>query len=731
MKTVPVNFLIKDSPAAVAVLDKNMCFISCSNIWSSTLDLDGKNIIGASYYDVMPNTSEKLKKIHGESLEGTLHEANIQKIVEPNGLIKWLEWKINPWKDTDDEIAGLIITKEDISKRKREEELLLKAERVARIGGWEVEIATNKVYWTQITREIHEQPEDYQPTLEEGLNYYKAGYYRERITELVTKAMTEGIPWDDESIIVTAKGNERWIRTKGEAEIIDGNCVRIFGTFQEIDEEKKAKLKYQEIAERLKVATTGSRIGIWDYDIVNNKLVWDESMYRLYGVAKKDFLGEYEAWRSGLHPDDKQRGDKEIAMAISGEKDFNTEFRIIWPNGEVRYIRAIAVTQKNEKGEVIKMIGTNWDITTLKTTQMMLQKSEESFQGAFENSSTGMALVALNGQLIKTNDSFSEIVGYQREELKKLTFQDITHPDDLDKDIALFNEICKGERESYQLEKRYYHQNGHIIYALLTVTAVKDINGNIEHVIGEVVDLSDRIKAAKELDNMVYVTKKQNDSLMNFAHIVSHNLRSHSTNLSMINGFLNKENDQEEHNNLMRMLGEASESLSETVVHLNEVIQVKVEALDQMKEVSLDKTIKNVKKNLILLIKEKNALCELNVEKDLKLKGMPAYLDSIFLNLFTNSLKYSSPDRRPIVTISSERIGKMVVIHFSDNGVGINLARHGKKLFGMYKTFHRNPDAKGIGLFITKNQIEAMNGKIEVESEVDKGTTFKLYFESA
>lgn len=716
----------------MAIVDNGMRFLSHSNAWLVEFGLDQQSLNGSLFYDVLPDTPAEIKEIHQECLLGNSNTQPGQKFVHADGRIQWLKWKINPWKNDIGELGGLIIVCEDISLQKRKEELLHMAEEVARIGGWEVDLITNQVYWTKITKEIHEVPHDFTPTLEQGLNFYKAGEHRANITQLVTAAMTEGETWDTELMIVTAKGKEIWVRAKGEAEFIGKKCIRLFGTFQEIDEKKKAEIRYQETAERLKIATSGSLIGVWDYDLVNNTLVWDESMYRLYGIQNEDFIGEYEAWRSGLHPDDKERGDQEIAMAISGEKEFNTHFRVIWPNGEVRYIRAMAVTQRDRKGKAIKMVGTNWDYTQLRTTQLLLQKSEESFQGAFENSNIGMAFVGIDGTLLKTNNALNKIMGYGKDEITKLTFQELTHPQDLYKDLALFQELLDGTRDSYQLEKRYYHKKGHIVYTLLAVTSVKDIDGNTAHIVGQVVDISDRIKDAKKLNRLLNVSKKQNDSLMNFAHIVSHNLRSHSTNLSMINGFLKKENDEEEHENLMRMLNDASNSLNETVFHLNEVIQVKTEAVEKLKNINLQETLKNVQQNLELLMAEKKAQCIIEVPKDLELLGKPAYLDSIFLNLFTNSLKYSSPDRPPIISISIHKIVKETVeIHFADNGIGIDLKRHGSKLFGMYKTFHRNKDAKGIGLFLTKNQLEAINGKITVESEVDKGTLFKIFLDKA
>ncbi len=729
METLSINFLIKDSPTAVAIVDTDMCFMSHSTIWLSDLCGTDENIIGKSYYKVLKDTPEELKTIHKECFQGKTNVSKGNKFIHSNGRIQWLKWKINPWKHDDGTIGGLIMVMEDITEQKRDEELLLKAESVARIGGWEVDLTTSKVYWTSITKEIHEVPENYVPNLEEGINFYKAGEHRENITQLVSEAISEGTPWDTELIIVTSRGKEVWVRAMGDTEVIDGKCVRIFGTFQDIDAKKRAELKYQEVDTRLKIATQEANVGIWDYDLTENKLVWDDNMYRLYGIRKEDFAGEYEAWQSGLHPEDKERGDQEIELAIAGEKEFNTEFRIIWPSGEIRHIRAIAITQRNEKGEAVKMIGTNWDITELKNTQLQLIKTEESLQGTFENSSIGMALVGLDGKWSKVNESLCKSVGYTEKEILKLTFQDITHPGDLTKDLVLLKELVDGKRESYQIEKRYYHKKGHIVYVLLTVTAVKNINGEIAHFISQIVDLSSRIEAERKLKGLLDVTSEQNGSLMNFAHIVSHNLRSHSTNLSMLSGFLAREKKEEERKNLVAMIQEASESLNETVMHLNEVVQVKAHALEKMKAVNLYNRLKSVEKNISILLKEKEATCILNVPKKQIIKAIPAYLDSILLNLFTNSLKYSSPDRPPIIEITSEEKDDKVIVTFTDNGLGIDLKRHGKKLFGMYKTFHRHKDAKGIGLFITKNQIEAMNGSISVASTVDVGTTFTLIFD--
>ena len=580
-----------------------MQIIDHSKLWLKELENLNGSPIGLPIYDVINYTSKEFSKRCEECLVGGEQVKFIQELNQPKLNTKWLEWTISPWTENPGKINGLIIVKDDITETKKREELLLKSKSIARIGGWEVDLLANTVYWTQVTKEIHEVPENYVPNLEEGINFYKEGTDRDKISILVSDAINKGLPWDTELRIITAKGKELWVRAKGEVEIVDDKCVRIYGTFQDIDEKKRIELKYNEVADRLAMATKAAQIGIWEYNVVDNILVWDDNMYELYGLNKKNFSGVVEAWEASVHPDDIAPSQELLQRALNGEAEFDPEFRVLWPNGEIRHIKAIAFTHRDNNGNALKMIGTNWDITKNKN-------------------------------------------------------------------------------------------------------------------------------AEKKLKNLLEITSEQNNSLMNFAHIVSHNLRSHSSNLSMLTGFLDQEGDNNEKERLIKMLCEASESLDETVQNLTEVVQVKIDTLDKMRPVNLYETIIGVEKNLAVLLKEKNTVCEIEVGKKLQINAIPAYMDSILLNLFTNSIKYSSPKRSLALKITAEQKDDHTLVTFSDNGQGIDLKRHGNAIFGMYKTFHKHKDAKGIGLFITKNQIESMNGKIEVDSQVNKGTNFRLYFEA-
>tara|TARA_R110002050_G_scaffold130204_14_gene251838 strand:- start:202 stop:2340 length:2139 start_codon:yes stop_codon:yes gene_type:complete len=704
-------------------VDTKLNFISYSNQWLSDFTDNKVDIEGKHLFDAIPEMPKVFITAVELALKGKENINDGQKFISSSGRVQWLKWKVLPLKIDENVFGGLVIFLEDITTHQKEIELHNKTGSVARTGGWEVNLQTNTVYWTKTTREIHEVDEDFEPDLAQGINFYKEGIHREKITKLVGSAIEEGTPWDIELVIITAKGNEVWVRAIGEVEMLDNKVIRIIGTFQDIDVRKKLELAHEEISERLKIATQTAQIGIWEYDIENNQLIWDDNMYLLYGIQENEFTGVYEAWQAGVHPYDMERGSLEIQQAISGEKEFDTEFRVMWPNGEIKHLKAFAKTIKDSKGKTVKLIGTNWDITELRSTELQLEKSKDSFTETFNNAAIGMALVSLKGNWIKVNSSLCKSLGYTEKEFFKLTFQDITHPEDINADLKLLSEVIEGKRESYQLEKRYIHKNSQLVYAILTVTVVREINGDISHFVSQVLDITERIEGEKKLETLVEVTKNQNESLMNFAHIVSHNLRSHSTNMTMLAKFLLQEEDEEELKNINRMISDAAESLSETILHLNDVVQVKTGTLENLQSSSVLNTIEHIKKSIGGLLEEQDAIVKINIEKSHFVNAIPSYLESIFLNILTNAIKYSSPDRIPVIEIKSKIQKETVLITFKDNGQGIDLNRHGDKIFGMYKTFHKHKDAKGIGLFITKNQIEAMGGSIKIESAVDQGTT--------
>lgn len=159
---------------------------------------------------------------------------------------------------------------------------------------------------------------------------------------------------------------------------------------------------------------------------------------------------------------------------------------------------------------------------------------------------------------------------------------------------------------------------------------------------------------------------------------------------------------------------------------LNEVASMQTDINTNKETINLKSYITKTEEILVAEINAKGARIINNVPSELNFSYNPAYMESILLNFISNSIKYSHPHRKPVVTLNAYKEGGRVVLEISDNGLGIDLKKYGKQLFNLHKTFHDNPDARGVGLFITKNQVETLGGKIDVQSDVGKGTTFKI-----
>ena len=221
---------------------------------------------------------------------------------------------------------------------------------------------------------------------------------------------------------------------------------------------------------------------------------------------------------------------------------------------------------------------------------------------------------------------------------------------------------------------------------------------------------------------------EHNNRLTNFAHIVSHNLRSHTSNISMLLDLARQDDPKLIENEYYRNVKVVSDNMNETIHQLSEIVEINSRVSSTLTSQSLLKSVQKSIKTVDPIIKKNNAKIHLKVETDINVLAVHAYMESIILNLITNAIKYRSPERLPELKITGGIKGEYAFLSFEDNGLGIDLDRHGSKLFGMYKTFHSHAEARGIGLFISKNQIEAMGGKIEVESEINKGAKFTAYF---
>ncbi|MEI6062257.1 MAG: PAS domain S-box protein, partial [Bacteroidota bacterium] len=233
--------------------------------------------------------------------------------------------------------------------------------------------------------------------------------------------------------------------------VLTGNGLYCLLNVVDITERKLTEDTLMQTSARLALATRAGGVGVWDMDIASNRLIWDDHMFSLYGLDKKDFKHAYNSWLAGVHPDDKERSDRDIQMAIHGEKEFDTEFRVCWPDGSIHNIRAIAEVQHDSSGKVRSLIGTNWDITDQKKLEEKLKSSETNFRAFFETMNDMIIVGNTEGKIIYVNNALRNILGYQDEDLKDMYVLDL-NPAELRADAEeIMGEMIAGKRNTCPL----------------------------------------------------------------------------------------------------------------------------------------------------------------------------------------------------------------------------------------------------------------------------------------
>jgi PAS domain S-box-containing protein len=218
-------------------------------------------------------------------------------------------------------------------------------------------------------------------TSAEALTRYGTDWIVPEDREMVMNNMISGLQEPYEATAIRKNGSTFPCVLLGLMMQYKGKNIRVT-SLTDNTARKNAEEKLKHLSTRLALATLAGGVGIWEYDIVNNTMLWDDQMYALYGIKEGDFGGVYEAWRAGLHPDDAVRVDLEVQMAISGKKEFDTEFRVIWPDKSVHSIKATAIVKRDEAGKALNMVGTNWDITEQKNAQEALSKARNEAEAA-------------------------------------------------------------------------------------------------------------------------------------------------------------------------------------------------------------------------------------------------------------------------------------------------------------------------------------------------------------
>jgi PAS domain S-box-containing protein len=385
----------------------------------------------------------------------------------------------------------------------------------------------------------------------------------------------------------------------------------------------------------------------------------------------------------------------------------------------------------DEFGVVYEVLGIAKDISELKIKEVALQTSEKeaqhlaySYKHILNNQSVYIIKTDKFGHFLYANDYYFKTFGREAVLNRANALNSITD-EGQEKARQIAIKALKQPNESHEIILKKA-KGDRIIGSKWEFRAVTNENGEIDEILCVGYDITSELESLEQAKRYIEVISNQNERLKSFAHIVSHDIRSHSANIISLIDFLKEAEGPEDENLYMEMLQLSSTKLDQTIKDLNEILSINEEHRKPQKLVNLYDAIEKVRLSLIGSLMKNQVVLHNDVDQNIWLDAVPSYVDSILINIISNGVKYCSPDRNSFIQVTTSTEGNKYVIKFEDNGLGIDLQLYGDKVFEMYKTFHGNEDSRGFGLYITRNQVEAMGGRISVDSKVDIGSTFKI-----
>jgi PAS domain S-box-containing protein len=488
----------------------------------------------------------------------------------------------------------------------------------------------------------------------------------------------------------------------------DGKPTGLAAIIRDLTGHKQVEEALARANERLVLATRSANIGVWDWDIPKNELVWDDQMFALYGVKKEDFGGSYDAWLSGVHPDDRVRCDEAIQQALRNDQPYNLEFRVQWPDGMVRVIKADGLVVWDPQGNPLRMIGTNYDITERKHV-------EQQFHTTVEASPNGLLMVDAQGTIRMANRQVDQLFGYDRTELigqpvEMLVPQPMRshHAGDRREFIAHSESRAMGKgRDLFGVRK-----DGTEFPLEIGLSPVQTPYGM--SVLASVVDISERKRIQEQLQKAERLAE-----LGTLASGMAHEI---GTPMNVILGRAEYLLQRTADEGMKRGLSTIVTQIERITKVMNQLLAFARRKTPERRAVDLGEIVEDS----LEMFQERMTHSRITVEKMIEADMPPVHADrdqlvQVLINLVTNSLHAMPEGGR--LRLSLDRENRHLRLGVSDTGHGMTEEIR-SKVFDPFFTTKDFGKGTGLGLTVVKGIIEEHGGTIDVESVIDKGTTF-------
>lgn len=457
--------------------------------------------------------------------------------------------------------------------------------------------------------------------------------------------------------------------------------------------------------------------------------------YDILGINTEELKRQPDMWTRSIHPDDLGPAH-EIAAKLSIGEPAVLSYRMYNPlHREYRWIEDRIMPKKNEQGIVTHWFGSARDVTEQRVITLELQQKNLLVSRIISSSDQLFYIVSVDEDSPLTN-RFSymswqvrKILGLSIEEIHEnsMRWMDSIHQDDLDQVMQQNRTMFSTKEPAMRIYRMRHGRTGKYIWLEDYIVPVTNSAGRICELYGSARDISARIDAEQTRETLIRELSNKYNEVMQFNYIVSHNLRAPVAHIKGLSALLDFDMPEEEAKLTLDYIKEAADSLDEVLTDLNVILSARSSLNEKVEPISLSQVIDAVRNSLKSEIDRSKGSIEVCIEPGSdELLSIKSYVQSIIFNLVANAVKYRDTARPLLIMISVSRVDKRTVIAVADNGLGIDLSANAGRIFGLYTRFHHNHEGKGLGLYMTKTQVESLGGVIEVKSEVGAGTTFTV-----
>ena len=541
-----------------------------------------------------------------------------------------------------------------------------------------------------------------------------------------------------------ADGSVRWLINSSVPKFdADGRFCGYRGNGSDITKRKNAEaataLLVADISllnQRLTLATDSAQIGIWDLDVLEDKLHWDARTFALYGMRKEDFSGANAAWLAGLHPDDVARSDTAFTQALRGEKDIDAEFRVIWPNGTLRHLKANAIVLRDDKGAPLRMVGVNYDITDRKCIEAELIEERQRLAYIIEGADVGTWEWKVQTGETVFDDRWANMIGFTLAELMPVsvdTWKKYVHPQDFELAKRLLGQHFAGQSAHFECQVRMLHKDGHSVWVLSRGRVSNwTADGKPERMSGTHQDVSRKMANEVSLAEARVQAETANLAKSSFLANMSHEIRSPLNAILSLAYLLERADLGQEPRYLVRKIRDSGRMLLAIISDILDVSKIEAGQLEvEQASFALSTVIDNAVVALRLAIDEKNIELIISPlpQGIRRIVGDANRLQQVLTNLTSNAAKFTQSGRIELRVELQCRDDGAELLRFcvTDTGVGIT-AEAQKSVFSAFAqadaSTTRRFGGTGLGLTICRQLVHLMDGEIGLVSEFGQGSEF-------